>query len=63
MDRTTSVEVPAVHKQLAELHENNLRVMLSLILQPLLSFLLLHTESDRKLGGGDLGIKLGLLVS
>lgn len=32
MDRTTSVEMPAVHKQLAELYE---RVKFSLVLQPL----------------------------
>ena len=60
MDRTTSVEMPAVHKQLAELHENNLRVKFSLVLQPLSVALY---ASDRKLGGRDLRIKLGSLVS
>lgn len=60
MDRTTSVEMPAVHKQLAELQENNLRVKFSLVLQPLSVALY---ASDRKLGGRDLRIKLGSLVS
>ena len=54
------MEMPAVHKQLAELHENNLRVKFSLVLQPLSVALY---ASDRKLGGRDLGIKLGSLVS
>lgn len=57
MDRTTSVEMPAVHKQLTELYE---RVKFSLVLQPLSVALY---ASDRKLGGRDLGIKLGSLVS